>query len=99
MLSKRVINKIRTTIYLFITIYCITLCVFKPKAESEEVAGRATVKSDSLIVYSRISSASEMIKKLEKGDVVTVEFEFEGAEGSWCGIMEEGQITISGYVQ
>jgi clan AA aspartic protease (TIGR02281 family) len=86
----------RTTTYLFIAICCITLCVFKSNAESED--GRATVKSDTLIVYSRISSDSKKVKELKKEKVVTIEFEFEGAEGAWCGIMEEGQTTTSGYV-
>ena len=86
-------------IYFFIAVYCITLGVFESGSEAEEVAGRATVKSDSLVVFSRMSSKSEIVKELKKGDSVTVELELEGAEGAWCGIMREGEPTISGYVQ
>src|SRR4030067_2456208 len=92
------VTKIRLTVYLFLAICCIMLGVFKSKAENGD-ASQATLKSDSLTVFSRTSSTSEMVKTLRKGDVVTVEFELEGTEGAWCGIIEERQTSISGYVQ
>ena len=98
MISKKVMNKIRITAYLFIALYCVMLGVCESRAENED-SSRATVKSDSLTVFSRTSSRSEIVKTLRKGDVVTVEFELEGTEGAWCGIIEEGQTSISGYVQ
>jgi hypothetical protein len=91
-------TKILITAYLFIAICCILFGAFESKAETED-NGQATVKSDSLTVFSRTSSKSEIVKELRKGDVVTVEFELEGTEGAWCGIIEEGQTSISGYVQ
>jgi predicted aspartyl protease len=42
---------------------------------------------------------SKVVKTLKGGDVVTVEVELEGTEGAWCGIVEQRQTTISGYVQ
>lgn len=103
MISKKVMNKIRIALYLSISICCIMFGVFELKAQEEkppeEDTGRSTVLSDSLTVFSRTSSDSTIVKNLKKGDVVTIEYEIEGADGAWCGIMEEGQATISGYVQ
>jgi uncharacterized protein YgiM (DUF1202 family) len=98
MLLKKIMNKIRLTVYLFLAICCILFSAFESKAANEET-GQATVKSDSLTVFSRTSSKSEIVKTLRKGDVVTVEFELEGTEGAWCGIIEERETSISGYVQ
>ncbi len=91
-------NKIRITVYLFLAICCIMLGVCESKAKNED-SSRATVNTDSLTVFSRTSSRSEIVKNLRKGDVVNVEFELEGTEGAWCSIIEEGQTSISGYVQ
>ena len=91
-------NKIRITAYLFLAICCIMLGVSESRAENED-SSQATVKNDCLTVFSRTSSKSEIVKKLKKGDVVTIEFELEGTEGAWCSIIEEGQTSISGYVQ
>jgi len=66
---------------------------------AEEADGRAAVMSDSLPMFSVTSSPGEIVKNLKKGDVVTVEYEIERADGAWCGIKEEGQTMISGYVQ
>jgi hypothetical protein len=100
---RRVMNKIRIAVYLFIAICCIMFGALESKAQdevsAEEAGGRATVISDSLTVFLRMSPASEIVKKLKKGDVVTVEYEIEGAGGAWCGIKEEGQTMISGYVR
>jgi len=96
--TQKIMNKIRITAYLFIAICCILFSAFESKAANEET-GQATVKSDSLTVFSRTSSKSEIVKNLRKGDVVNVEFVLQGTEGAWCGIIEERQTSISGYVQ
>jgi hypothetical protein len=88
---------LRISIYIFFSIYCVTAGSFDSKAESGEPAGRVTVTSDKLAVYSRMSAESEVLRHLKKGDVVTVEFEMERAERAWCAISKEGQIT--GYVE
>ena len=96
-------NKIRIAVYLFISICCIMFGALELKAQdkagAEEADGRATVMSDSLTVFSQMSSTSETVKELKKGDVVTVEYEIERAGGAWCGIKEEGERTVLGYVQ
>jgi hypothetical protein len=71
MSSKRVMNKIRLTAYLFITFCCILFSVSESEAENED-ANRAIVNSESLTVFSRTSSSSETVKELRKGDKVTV---------------------------
>ena len=91
------VTKIRITAYLLVALCCI-FGFSELKAESKDVT-QATVNSESLTVFSRASSKSEIVKTLRKGDVVNVEFELEGTDGSWCGIIEEGQTSISGYVQ
>jgi hypothetical protein len=88
---------LRIPVYLFLAICCIAAGSFVSMAESEGPAGGATVKIESLAVYSRMSADSEVIKHLNKGDIVTVELEMERAERAWCAISEEGEIT--GYVQ
>jgi hypothetical protein len=100
---RRVMNKIRIAVYLFISICCIMFGALELQAQdekgAEETDGRATVISDSLPVFSPASSTREIVKNLKKGDVVTVEYEIERADGSWCGIKEEGETTVLGYVE
>jgi hypothetical protein len=85
--------------YLLIACCCITLNVSHVKAEIEAPDGRVAVKADSATVFARMSENSEAVKTLKKGDLITVEFEIEGADGAWCGIVEEGRTTITGYIQ
>jgi predicted nuclease with RNAse H fold len=72
--------------YLINIFCCVILGVFCLKAEGSEPAGRAIVKTDSLTVYSRMSTESSIVKTLNKGDVIAIEFEIEGPEGAWCSI-------------
>ncbi len=60
--------------------------------------GEAVVKTDSVGVSSDPSASGKVTRSLKKGAVVTVEIEMQGAEGTWCGIVEQGQRSISGYV-
>jgi tetratricopeptide (TPR) repeat protein len=84
--------------YLINIFCCVILGVFCLKAEGSEPAGRAIVKTDSLTVYSRMSTESSIVKTLNKGDVIAIEFEIEGPEGAWCSITEEDQTVSSGNV-
>ncbi len=93
------LKTLRITMYFFICIYFILSGVFAGKAESGETAERAIVKNDSLAVHSRMSDDSGVVKKLKKGDAVTVEFEVGGGEEEWCGIREEAQTALLGYVR
>jgi hypothetical protein len=56
------------------------------------------VKIDSLEVHSEMSENSRVLKSLKKGDIVKVEFEMDGSGHTWCGITEEGQSDVRGYV-
>ena len=86
-------------ICLIVAVGCISVNVPDLRAAEAKPAGRALVKDDSIAVFSRMSVHSNVVKSLKVGDVVTVEVELEGTEGAWCGIVEQGQPTISGYVQ
>lgn len=61
-------------------------------------AGQSTVKEDSVTLYSGMSSSSDVVKTLKKGDAVTVDFSIATPEGSWCSVVEEGRQEPSGYV-
>jgi hypothetical protein len=84
---------------LFVFIYCFVICAFAQRADGIGTFGSAKVESETLSVYSKMSKMSPVVKKLNQGDIVTIEFEIENSEGAWCSIREEGQITVSGYVQ
>jgi|GEM_PF-2498877 len=68
-------------------------------AQGTESLNRASIKSDSVAVYSGMFDSGKILKFLKKGDKVTVEIEIEGAEGTWCGIIEQGHTEITGYVE
>ena len=94
------VSMFRRHIYIcIVAILCITADASDLKALEGGPAGRTLVKADSAEVFSRMTLESKVVKTLKGGDVVTVEVELEGTEGAWCGIVEQGQSTISGYVQ
>jgi predicted aspartyl protease len=88
----------RTLQFLIFAILLITASA-RTGAESAELAGKVVVKADSVIVYSEMSTASEQVKSLHKGDVLKVEYELESSEGAWCAVAEQDQSAVSGYVQ
>ncbi len=92
------ILKQRVPISFIVAICCMTAVLSSAGAENVEPAGKATVKAEILAVYSRMSVSSEVVKSFKKGDVVIVDNEIEGSEGAWCGIVEQGQTALSGYV-
>jgi len=62
-------------------------------------AGQATVKSESLAVYSQRDTRSTVVKTLKRGDAVEIEMSITG-EGNvqWCSIHERGQKATLGHV-
>jgi hypothetical protein len=62
-------------------------------------AGQATVKSESLRVYSQRDTRSTVVKTLHRGDTVEIEMSITG-EGNlqWCSIHESGQKGRLGHV-
>src|SRR5215470_2758489 len=60
---------------------------------------RATVKCDSLPVYSHMSTNSRIVKFLKSGSTVTIDLEIVGSDGAWSLVREQGQRVRLGYVQ
>ena len=70
-------------------------------AEDKYGIAKATVKSDKLAVYSRMSVKSEKLEDINRGEMVIVNFEMfgPGSDGPWCAIKTEREKAVSGYVQ
>jgi predicted aspartyl protease len=71
------------------------LCCRSAEASSDG----AVIKGDAVPLYSEMSAASRVLKFLKQGEPVAVDVEIEGPEGSWCGIIEQGQMSVTGYVR
>lgn len=70
------------------------------RGDGGEASGRAVVRSDSLAVYARAATTGQVKKNLKKGDAVFVDAEITDSYGVfWCGIREEGDERITGFVQ
>jgi hypothetical protein len=62
-------------------------------------AAQATVKSESLPVYSQRDTRSTVVKTLHRGDAVEIEMSISGEGGlQWCSIHESGQTAKLGNV-
>lgn len=61
-----------------------------------EPAGRATVKRHAVPVYAQMTTSGEVVKSLQRGTVVTVDFALSGAEGAWCHVTVGAR---TGYVR
>ncbi len=68
-------------------------------AEENPFPEKATVKDDSVPVYTGMSAGDRPVRSLNKGVSIFVEIEMEGAGDAWCGIRELDQETITGYVK
>ncbi len=91
--SKRMIRA-----FIIVTFCFVSVGVLDVWAEDESPAGQAQVVRDSLAVHSRMSASSGVVKHLGKGDTVTVQFELEKEDYTWCAVSGEGQADIMGYV-
>lgn len=61
---------------------------------------QATVKSESLPVYSKMDATSDVVKTLKKGDAVVIEMSILGeGNAEWCSIQEPTQKRSLGYVR
>jgi len=81
------------------TLWCalIPLLLLAPSpASPQDKPG--TVKADSLAVYSKMSTESDVVKTLAKGTVVRILFTATGEEGSWCSIASQDGSSRIGYV-
>jgi predicted aspartyl protease len=74
--------------------FCLLCC-----RSAEASSDGAVIKGDAVPLYSEMSAASRVLKFLKQGEPVAVDVEIEGPEGSWCGIIEQGQMSVTGYVR
>jgi thiol-disulfide isomerase/thioredoxin len=63
-----------------------------------KLPGRATVKSEVLMVYSEMSRSSGVVKSLKKGDALVVAFEIQAGADHWCKIREAVSSQWLGFV-
>jgi predicted aspartyl protease len=73
---------------------CLLCC-----GEVHAASNAAVVCVDAAPLYSQMSLASGVLKRLRKGEPVLVAVEIDGPEGDWCGITEQGQTSVAGYVR
>jgi predicted aspartyl protease len=73
---------------------CILCC-----SAADAASNSAVIRGDSVPLYSQLSSDSSVLKRLGKGASVLVAVEIDGPEGDWCGIIEQGQTSVAGYVR
>ena len=79
-------------------ICCVPLYTHAQRPDSNEVFDTARIKTDKVPVHYKMSRNSPAVKTLNRGDRVTIELKIHDQEGEWCGIREEGQTAISGFV-
>ena len=81
------------------TVWCalIPLLMLMPSPASPQNK-QGTVKVDSLAVYSRMSTESDVVKTLAKGTVVRILLTVTSEEGNWCGIASQDSSSRIGYV-
>ncbi len=66
--------------------------------DSHERFDTARIKTGKVSVHYKMSHNSPVIKTLNRGDSVVIELKIQDEEGEWCGIREEGQTGMSGFV-
>jgi hypothetical protein len=59
---------------------------------------QGTVKVDSLAVYSKMSTESDVVTTLARGTAVRILLVVTGAEGNWCSIASQDGSSRIGYV-
>jgi hypothetical protein len=71
--------------------------LFAPSAVNPQDK-RGTVKVDSLAVYSKMSTESDVVKTLARGTAVRILLMVTGDEGTWCSIASQDGSSRIGYV-
>jgi len=59
---------------------------------------QGTVMADSLTVYSKMSTESDVVKTLAQGTVVRILISVTGDEGDWCNVASQDGSSRIGYV-
>ncbi len=73
---------------------CVVCC-----GNSEAASNSAVIRGGAVPLYSRMSADGGVLKSLGNGESVLVAVEIDGPEGDWCGIIEQGQTSVAGYVR
>jgi tetratricopeptide (TPR) repeat protein len=66
--------------------------------ETKSAAANATVKADTLAVYSDMRSSSASVGSLNKGQALVVDFEFKTSAEKWCRVKLPAARARLGYV-
>ena len=66
--------------------------------ETKSAAANATVKADTLAVYSDMRSSSATVSSLNKGQALVVDFEFKTSAEKWCRVKLPAARARLGYV-
>ncbi len=74
------------------------LCGSYVQAQSPVNSPNATVAPETLPVHTEMTSSSEVVSSLKKGDAVIVDFEIKTTE-KWCSVRLAGQAEKLGFVQ
>ena len=76
-----------------------TLCIGISRGQGIRNSPNATVKADTLTVYSDMRVSSGSVVSLKKGDPVFVDFEFRSSAEKWCRVKLPSGAVRLGYVQ
>lgn len=88
----------RIVLWSFMFICCSPVCAHAQGPDSKEGFDTARIKTDKVPVHYKMSRNSPVVKTLKRGDSVAIELKIHDEDGEWCGIREEGQTGISGFV-
>ena len=61
-------------------------------------ANRATVNTEAAPIYAETSRSSAVMKKLAKGETVTIAYTVATGEGDWCSISDRAGYVLCGYL-
>ncbi len=92
----------RWTLILFcvLVVTCsVTQIVSESKAETGRTFEKATVRADGATIFSQMSTDSNVVTSLAKGEGVVIKFKIDGPEGAWCAVAKNEQAVFLGYVQ
>src|SRR5882724_6765091 len=59
---------------------------------------RATVNTEAVPIYAETSRSSAVVKKLAKGEIVTIAYTVATGEGDWCSMSDPAGFVLCGYL-
>lgn len=88
----------RIVLWSGVVICCAPVWSHAQGPDSNEGFDTARINKDKVPVHFKMSRNSPVVKTLKHGDSVAIELKIHDEDGEWCGIREEGQTGISGFV-